>query len=711
MAKKKLTPTYSDAAYGGESVILENDFIKLIMHKRINGWGWGELYAPSGNSGPDKLMAVMEYLGEADVVGHHYPLRLDADECKAVETKDGRKLIFKVELQLPQGPWMRWNNYKCIEGEVELEIKRDSSWINYSLLARAKHNLEIKSLRGPWLHLGAGSYGVEKKDAIFPGIEWVIDKEWSSGTHNYPHKFANHITPHPRKIAFPLMTLSHDGISVGLSWKEQYLDQVEEVQPVFAVPNFIDRRDESLIGLMYPSVTWGLQENSLKADPPVTMSRSGIQMQAEIGIQKGDSLDMIITWLQKHGMPEPDSPRFEYQNAIEKIANAFNTNLWIGDKKGYENYGCYPQQQTGFLRSWHLAPCQPYLDIHWDKHVDLCKRIPKVVDYYISKHDNSLSRELKKKVQYCLDNSTRNKRTRGRFGKNFDLFEWFSDTELKELGNKIIKSQKNNGAFPFDPEGRNQAEHLKEAAVWKPLGQAGDSCLNLCVTASFLLLLIGDCLADKKYLNAARKGLNFAMPMERPEGGDWWETPLHAPNLMTAGYTAITYYVAYNLFADEKYLAKAIRFIRSLLPFTHLWETVSVKKLYQPTPLFGATAWHAMDWSSRNIMWQILMLFELSSNLNIDWSKIDQDVDWEKYQRGITVAGLRWLADHTDQDWLTMASREKKDINEDILLKTINGELDMVVPDNFDPVTNAYGGMPIFIAPDTLASNIIDIVN
>ena len=28
------------------------------------------------------------------------------------------------------------------------------------------------------------------------------------------------------------------------------------------------------------------------------------------------------------------------------------------------------------------------------------------------------------------------------------------------------------------------------------------------------------------------------MPMRRPEGGDFWETPLHSPNLLAAGHAA-----------------------------------------------------------------------------------------------------------------------------------------------------------------------------
>jgi hypothetical protein len=331
-------PVFKDAAYGGESVVLENDNLKLVFHRRINGWGWGELYAPDDNGEINKLMAILEYFGEIDVVGHHYPLRLDGETYELTETENSKKISFELELQLPQGPWMRWDNFKCIKGKVEFELDNDSSWIKYSLFVKPNHNLEFRGLRGVWLKVGAESFGVEKDDAIFPGIEWLEGKEWSNGTLNHPQKFADHVTPHPRKVGFPLMTISHEGTAVGISWKNQELDRLEEVQPVFAAPDFIDRRDASLMGLMYPSVTWGLKEGELKADPAISLPRSGLNLQAEIGVCKGNSMDMVIEWITRNGLPDPGPARFDYKEILERIANAYDSNLWI-------------EQDASFLKS------------------------------------------------------------------------------------------------------------------------------------------------------------------------------------------------------------------------------------------------------------------------------------------------------------------------------------------------------------------------
>jgi hypothetical protein len=459
---------------------------------------------------------------------------------------------------------------------------------------------------------------------------------------------------------------------------------------------------------MHPSVASGLEEGKLQANSPVDFYGKGIELQSELGVCHGNSLDMVIEWIKRNGLPAPGPARYNYNDILKKIAAAYNSNLWLNEGKveEYKDFGCYPRNEYGFLRSWHLAPCQPFLDASWEGHVDFCKRIPQAVDYYIENHDCELSKALVEKRKWCLEHSKRTLREKGCFEKMFDLFDWFNDYELKEFADKILKKQSKDGNFPFIPPAeKGVAHHYKAASAWKPLGQQGDTCVNFCATSAFLLMMVGDVLEDDKYLAAAKKALDFAMPLNRPEGGDWWETPLHAPNVMSAGYMALAYYVGWKLFKDDKYLDKAIRSIRSLLPFVTLWETKECKMLYHPKPLFGATAWHAIDWTTRHILWQTLMLFELYGDLGIDWAEIDPEIDWATFHKGITHAGLRWIADSKDKDWMSQIAFEEK--LHDMLLK---GKLDMIVPDNYDPVTNKYYHLCVFIAPDTLASNIIQIM-
>ena len=199
------------------------------------------------------------------------------------------------------------------------------------------------------------------------------------------------------------------------------------------------------------------------------------------------------------------------------------------------------------------------------------------------------------------------------------------------------------------------------------------------------------------FREAARKALEFAMRFQRPEGGDWWETPLHSPNLLAAGHGAIVYYKGYQVFGDERYRERAIWWIRSLLPFTHLWQPMDQPKLYNTNPCLCSTAWFLSDWVSKHVQWEVLHTFMYSARLGIDWGKIDPEIDWHTFHRGVTTAVLRWVIDHNDAAWMFRSEYPAEWV--------ANGDWDMMWADTFDPVHGSYGGGPI--SSSEIAENIL----
>ncbi|TFH41361.1 MAG: hypothetical protein E4H01_15105, partial [Lysobacterales bacterium] len=602
-------PRYREAAYDGETIILENAHVRLEMHKRVTGWGWGELFVPGDSGSPDCFFAVIEHLAEAWVEGQPYPMRLEAKEYSLEESPQGKTLTFTVQIQEVEPPDKTYDGVGALTGQVRLSLANDAALIRYEMLLEPRFQVRLRRVRGMWLRVGVDAFGAEKHDAIFPGVEWLVGKEWSSGTDWFEHPQALRLTPHPHKVAFPLMAISHDGIGLGLSWSPDLFvlsnaTRLRSPQPVFAVPNFVDRRDHSLMGLMWPSARWGMAENTLAAESGFKMQKGQkVVLDAEISVVKGDSLAVVCDWVRRHGMPEPGQPRYAWQNALDRIAKAYNTNLWIeGQGWGYRGKGS--------------------------------TIVPTFVTWY-AEHgtDQVIATGLSTKIAWAQAQQTDVTANAPRLSHPHT---WIlaNPGKASVICEQLIALQTPEGDFPFDPKGRHQTNLLDWAAFWRPLGQPGDSCLDLCVTAAMALLVAGRETQEAKYLAAARKTLDYALKWNRPEGGDWWETPLYSPNLLAAGNAAIAYYLGYRACSDVRYRAQSIHFIRSLLPFTHLWQPFDVPMIYNTKPCLNSTCWYLSDWVSKHVQWEVLTIFAQSAKLGINWAEVDPEIDWVTYQRG-----------------------------------------------------------------------------
>ena len=80
------------------------------------------------------------------------------------------------------------------------------------------------------------------------------------------------VAPHPNKVSVPVMAISHDGDAIGLSWNPNEVAarwfnyRTQHPQPVFASPNFVDRMNNQLMGLMIPDASTEGHENELWAE-------------------------------------------------------------------------------------------------------------------------------------------------------------------------------------------------------------------------------------------------------------------------------------------------------------------------------------------------------------------------------------------------------------------------------------------------------------
>lgn len=684
------TRYHREAAYGGEQLVLENRHLRLELFKRVGGWGWGELHGPV-TEGARPYLGILEYLAEMDFVAYAHPLRLEAPTREVSETGGTKTARFPVTMQTPEEPCMAWNNISPVEGTVELSLAADEPFVRYRLSVKGRFRAEYRYLRGPWLRVGAYDNGTARDDAMFPGMEWLIGDEWSSGNDFHGPNNQLRVTPHPHKVHIPMMTVARNGCAVTLSWPARQtnlgtFERLREPQPVFASPNFVDHRPEHLLGLMLPTAAWGMKENTLAADQPLTLPRKEpFIIEAEIGVQPGRSLDAVAGWVKRTGLPQPPPLRWSRTETLDRIAAALNTHLWV-EGVGWK-YACDRP------RSWMVA--KP-----WG--VDY-RRLPhmyfRFVDWYIARGgDKQLARDLAAKAHWCRQQGPCLDRP-----GSYEMFRWYTDEKLDGLADKILATQKRNGDFPYDPDVQlsHFAQHAKYADRWKPLGRPGDTVFELCMTPAILLLQLGAILGREDCRAAARMTLEFALPIERPAGGDWWECPLPAPNLFSACHGALAYWLAWNAFRDDRFRDRARHFLRAFLPFTYLWQPENKPLLYETKPLFGTTGWHYMAWTDRCVQWQILLGADLCSQLGFDWAAFDPEIAWATYRRGVATAGVRWLVDHADPQWMLRCEEQSESIR--------TGRSDMVLADVHDPVDDMYGGVGLGLEPCWVGSLVAEL--
>ncbi len=234
------------------------------------------------------------------------------------------------------------------------------------------------------------------------------------------------------------------------------------------------------------------------------------------------------------------------------------------------------------------------------------------------------------------------------------------------------------------------------------MGLAGDTALDMTVVPARELLRLAEQTGDETLREGARKALEHCLALQRPEAGDFWETPLHAPNLLAAGHAAVAFYKGYQLFHDERYKQKSIYWIRSILPFTHLWQPENVPMMYNTKPCLCSSDWYFANWVRDHVQWEVLAVFNDSTAEGIKWHEIDPEIDWHRFHRGITVAAIRWLSDHRRDDWRPHNVPET-------LEPYREGKFDMCYPDTHNSTSGNYGGM--FILPDPVAMNIYGVLD
>ena len=702
-------PKYTGATWGGESRVLENDFMRVEVHNRKTGWAYVEFYTKAG-----KLMGTLPYLASVQdnaggPRGNMASFRwVESQEVKEEHTDDADSLIFDVHAltfaELAKGSFVEFMappEAPLLKGTIRMTLpKRGNALkLDYDLLWMGSNG--FVALHGPWLLAGADSFGLHKTDGVFPGVEWMRTDEWSSNQSAMMQPLSERTAVHPYKVSVPMMAVSHEGDTISLSWDplrpiaEKRPMQVEYCpQPVFSSPDAVNHADEHLMGLMLPTAAMTHRENNPCPTEVTPFPRGAkIGFSAEIAVGKGTSVDALADYVKRHGLPEPPKPKKPLDEQLRTIAEQYDGHFFFEQ-----------EHNTG----WGFRSVRDMIRRPGDEPKEVGTHIPRVfLERYIEKHaGEALAESLRKKLGLAKrkEAETSDPARRAESHHIPLAFGEMDKDALRAYGDGILELQREDGAFPATLTDKRAAtwrpvfiNHWPFAeSLYKAMSEEGDIVLENHAVSALHLLMIAKETGEEKYARAAYKALDFALPMLVADGGDAWETPIKAPNLLAAGHAAIAYELAYRMCGNEAYRNKAVYWLRSLLVFTNLWEPKRTHNLYNTKPCFCVTDWATTSWVDAQVEWEVIEILSQSREYGIDWGEVDREIDWHRYEEGIAAATTWWILDSSRADELPL----------DVDLSL--GNLDGMLADQHDPVTDEHLGWQLF--PEDYANILMNVL-
>ena len=603
------------AELDGVAESLESETLRLAFAPQSFGYGVATLSRRDGDNwrplGRLRALGALTYrvAGEDERQTLVFAERIE-------RTKDGLELPYTFATD-DGTTWRGSSTFQLAPGGQAIDV--------HSTL-QADADVEIVSWTGLAFYAGDGAFGRRKESALFPGIEFLLDEEQSSGT-DFINPPANlRYVPHPHKVTVPLMSVTHSGTSVGLTWDP--LQQWDATRPIdrpgalYAVPNTWDGQENQLMALF---VGYG-EENRVDGLPPFALpSRSALHLRGRLfAIPAEDALAPLAFWLESYDLPElPPLPR-SYDEGIRLSLDSTLGPTWVESAQG-----------------WHYAihdPWGPGSSPANELHLWLG-----TLRGDLSTEEQATSRELVREL------SRRTDYVGGQPNPLLyvpTLYMHLADRDelldtAKHAG-PMLAGQDAEGFWPYRPQARSG----------RPFGTAGDTSSGQIAAKALYLLRFARITGDPALREAGLRALDYmeAHHSRRPEGAQIWELPLHCPDLLAAAWAEQCYLEAYWLTGEAHYARQAQQWALSGLPFVYLWSAPDRPVMaYTTVPVFAATN-YTYPWLGRPVMWNGLDYAFGLWHLNgaLEEAGIEAIVDWRQVAEGITRAAMQMQPESGD---------------------------------------------------------------
>lgn len=525
-------------------------------------------------------------------------------------TPDG----FTVDLALQDAQRAKWLLQRsfarkapdALEITTSLTVDADRQIVNY-----------------PWLTLfpGLGSFGQHKEQALFPGLEYLLDEPSSNELDIHGDK-ANRLSCSDEKICFPLMAMAVNHRWLSLSWNYE-----DYPATIFDMPDRQFNSGANLWALWSPGPREKRAEGRLDVFAPFTLKAGVLYTRtAVIAVGNGDTVvPAIQDYFRRH--PLPTIPVEDCQKALKLLANGYlDSSICNGLRFRHAAITGNPKA----FSSPYAGDAVVFMD--WLSRMT---------------NDPELSRRLQERLGEHSELAPAN--TLADHAVGHDSWNPFQHLYFDDMENFFSKCTRNSlaqlqgarpdGSFPYPLTPGHQ--NLKQGH-WTDHANGLTADRGL-ATAKTLRFSANQQLRDA-YLKWADKIFSL-YENDVPRGAQTWEIPLHTPDILDSAFMLDHAVCAYNLTGHEKYRKLAEYWAYTGLPFLYFINPANGfgnTGLYGSIAVLGATNWTMPFWIGLPVQWCGCVyrnaLYDYADMLR---NSPQEARFWADIADGITLAGLQ----------------------------------------------------------------------
>lgn len=559
--------------------LLGNERVRLLFPRNPFGFGIAELQARQGTTW--LTAARMPFLARVVALserGDRWEQHLYAREVEPLS--EGKVAGLRFRAQERDGDGALW------ELVAEFRLQPEETVIAASYSLRCDRPRKLLAFEGPMLYAGEGGFGKRKQEAVFPGLEWLVNDEVSSSDLDIARDHPDRVryVPHPHKITVPAIGVHVGGLTVGLLWDvhQKWDGQHDRPAVVFASPDSFEGRNAHLMGLFLPSVPQWVPENRREASRPYEWEgKAPLRLEAEILAdgQAADALTALDVWLARRGVPEPlPYPRGSREAEVTFSMRGYLEGLWIPESKQW-----WTTKRGHPLMSYPARP-QNFLYDLW-------------MGTFLAT-DAQIRRRCQERLQEVEGAGIPAAEDWGfqRSGPWGVLIRGF----LPRIAS-LLASQGPEGEWRFDADRKDQG--VFKGMDYHLLGPDEAVEVGTCARNAYEVLRFARLTGDETALQAGEKALRFMERFSVPRAAQVWEIPVHTPDILAAADAVDAYLEGYRATGNRHYLEQALRWARAGLPFLYAWNPPDLPFVrYASIPVFGAT-WFKGSWFGRAVQW------------------------------------------------------------------------------------------------------------